>query len=112
MEQKVIVHLTDDEYTTFAKQAEQTGQDLETIVHEVLHLHLTMNIQRAIQANRPRSKQEIAELLFDEGLIEHIPSGRMLSEEEVAERKRLADFFGQVGGQLASEMVIEDRGPY
>ena len=53
--------------------------------------------------------REIQEYLYREGIIEHIPMGEPDIPQEEAERKRLAQLFGQ--GKLASEMVIEGRGP-
>ena len=41
-----------------------------------------------------------------------MPTGHANFEEVESERKRLADLLGQAGGKPASEMVIEDRGPY
>jgi len=58
----------------------------------------------------PLAGQELMEKLYREGVIENIPTREPLTEEEKAERARLAQVFA--GGKPASEIVIEDRGPY
>ncbi len=47
---------------------------------------------------------------YREGKTLNIPTRRRLTQEEQAERERLAKLFA--GGKPISEMVIEDRGPY
>lgn len=59
---------------------------------------------------RPLAGQELMEKLYREGVIENIPTREPLTEEEKAERARLAQIFA--GGKPASEIVIEDRGSY
>jgi len=44
-----------------------------------------------------------------EGELLNLPTRQPWSQEERAERERLAQAFA--GGKSASEMVIEDRGP-
>jgi hypothetical protein len=112
MEPEKIVRLTNNEYAAFTAEAKQTGQELEDLIHEALDEYLAKRIRLSIKASHTPTRREISEILYYGGLTERIPSGRMLSKEEEAERQRLADLFGQAGGKLASEMVIEDRGPY
>jgi len=59
---------------------------------------------------RPLAGRELMEKLYREGVIENIPTREPLTEEEKAERVRLAQIFA--GGKPASEIVIEDRGSY
>lgn len=54
--------------------------------------------------------RELAEKLYREGKLASLATKRSLSREEQAERERLARLFAS--DKLASEMVIEDRGPY
>jgi hypothetical protein len=52
----------------------------------------------------------LMEKQYREGKILNIPVRRPLTRQEQAERERLARLFS--GGKPASEMAIEDRGPY
>ncbi len=54
--------------------------------------------------------REFAEKLYREGKLASLATQRPLTPEEQAERERLAHVFAS--DKLASEMVIEDRGPY
>lgn len=122
MEHQITVQLTEDEYTLLKAKAEMNGQKLEALIHDLLLLgKMEMEARRIPLSQKPNlpdkpgrllSNWEISELFYREGLTERIPSGKPLSAKEAAELKRLADLFGQAGGKPASEMVIEDRGPY
>jgi len=59
---------------------------------------------------RPLVAQDLMEKLYRDGTILNIPTREPLTEEEQEERERLAQKYA--GGKPASEMVIEDRGPY
>ncbi|MGH2509179.1 MAG: hypothetical protein ACRDHZ_17505 [Ktedonobacteraceae bacterium] len=106
MEHEMIVRLTDDEYAALKIEAKQVGTSLELLFHEVLarHIHASKNPQHLW------TTQEFQEHLYEEGLIEHIPTGEPDSEVIKIERKRLGEIFGH--GKPMSEMIIEDRGPY
>lgn len=108
----MTVRLTDDEYQILATEAEQTGLEIEALFHELVDMLRAKRIQLPRRAGRQLSNEELLEYLYEEGVIGSIPTGEPLSEEEEAERKRLAELFGHAGGKPASEMVIEDRGPY
>ena len=112
MKHEVVVHLTDDEYTELTTEAQQNGQELEELIQDLLDEVVVRRRRSSIKFSHPPTKRELSELLYYSGLSESIPSGRSLSAEEETELKRLADLFGQAGGKPASEMVIEDRGPY
>jgi hypothetical protein len=101
----MTVTLTDAEYGALSAEAEKSGKPLESFLHELL----TQHIQSSVSETHRLSSHEIQEYLYREGVIEHIPTGQPDTPQEEAERKRLAQLFGQ--GKLASEMVIEDRGP-
>jgi hypothetical protein len=105
MAYQMTVTLTDAEYAALSAEAAKSRKPLEALLHELL----TQHIQPSDLEMRRLSSREIQEYLYREGIIEHIPTGQPTTTQEEAERKRLAHLFGQ--GKLASEMVIEDRGP-
>lgn len=51
----------------------------------------------------------LQEFLYQEGIVENVPTNEPDTPDEAAERERLASLFSQ--GKSAAEMVIEDRGP-
>jgi len=59
---------------------------------------------------RSMTGRELAEKLYREGKLASLATKRPLTQAEQEERERLARLFA--GGKPASEMVIEDRGPY
>jgi hypothetical protein len=63
-----------------------------------------------MEQSRPLTGREFMEQLYRDGTILNIPTWEPLTEEEEAERARLAQVF--VGGKPLSEIVIEGRGPY
>jgi len=67
-----------------------------------------------IRLSRPErsalTTHQLAEQLYREGKLLNLATRRPLTEEEKAERERLAQLFS--AGKPLSEMVIEDRGPY
>jgi hypothetical protein len=106
MAYQLTVTLTDQEYAALAAEAEKSGKQAEALLHEIL----MQRLQPSLAAKRPLTAHEFEEILYREGLIENIPTRQPLTSEEKAERERLAQVFA--GGKPASEMVIEDRGPY
>lgn len=54
--------------------------------------------------------RELAEKLYREGKLVSLATQRPLTQEEQEERERLARLFAS--DKPASEMVIEDQGPY
>ncbi len=105
MAYQIIITLTDVEYQALSVEAAKDGKSVESLLHEVLVQH----IKPSISVTGPLTNRQIQEYLCREGVIEHIPTNESETQEEEAERECLAHLFGQ--GQLASEMVIEDRGP-
>ncbi len=85
MAYRMTITLTDQEYALLAAEA-------------------------AKKIKHPMTEQEFEEKLYSDGKILNIPMRRPLTPKEQAERERLARVFA--GGKLASEMVMEDRGPY
>ena len=106
MAYQMTITLTDQEYTALAAEAAKSGKQAEALLHEIL----MQRLQSLPQVRRPLTASEFEAKLYREGLIEHIPTRRPLTSEEQAERERLGQVFA--GGKPASEMVIEDRGPY
>ncbi len=105
MAYEMTIKLTDQEYAALAAEAARNGKQPETLLHDMIQ-----SLQPSSQVIRPLTDQEFMEKLYREGKILNIPTRRSLTPEEQAERERLAQVFA--GGKPASEMVIEDRGPY
>lgn len=96
--------LNDQEYAALAAAAAQSGTNPEQLLHEM--------IQRlySAQSKHPLTPYEVVEKQYYEGKISHIPTWHPLTQEERQARERRARAYG--GGKPASDMVIEDRGPY
>jgi len=110
MTHQVNITLTDNEYYALSAEAHKDEEMLE----EFLHHLLTRYLQISPFSKHSLNAHEVSQYLYLSGLAENIPTGAPPeTPEEAAERRHLAELFGQVepGGKLASEMVIEDRGP-
>lgn len=105
MAYQMTITLTDAEYRALSVEAAKNGKPLESLLHEVLVQH----IKPSVPITRLLTSRQIQEYLCREGVIEDIPTNESETKEEEAEREHLAHLFSQ--GKLASEMVIEDRGP-
>ncbi len=105
MAYQMTITLTDAEYRALSIEAAKNGKPLESLLHELLVQHIKPSVLSA----RSLTNRQIQEYLYREGVIEDIPTNESETIEEEAEREHLAHLFGQ--GKLASEMVIEDRGP-
>lgn len=99
MAYEMSVTLTDEEYAQLSSEAARSGKPVESLVHDILaqRLHSAMT-------SRAFTEQQYAE-----GKILTLPRRKPLTADEAAERERRAQLLS--GGTLASEMVIEDRGP-
>jgi hypothetical protein len=102
---QVNIGLTEEEYKALSAEAGSS----EVVLEKHLHKLLTQHLRRSLPEDRPLSEHDIQQYLSRRGIIYRIPTGQPDTPEEEAERKRLADLFGQ--GKPVSEMVIEDRGP-
>lgn len=99
------ITLSDQEYAALADAAAKSGSDPEELLHRII-----LNLQTTSQKKRLLTAKEVAEKQYREGKISHIPTRQPLTPEEREARERRARRFG--GGKPASEMVMEDRGPY
>jgi hypothetical protein len=105
MAYELTIRLSDQEYRLLATEASRSGKPPETLLHEMIQ-----HLQSAPQGKRRTTERELAERLYREGKVLNLPEPQSLTPEERTERERLASKFA--GGKPASEMVIEDRGPY
>jgi hypothetical protein len=99
------ITLNDQEYAALPAAAAKSGTDPEQLLREMIQRLLTSS-----QRKRPLTAQEIVEKQYHEGKISHIPTRQALTQEEREARERRARDYA--GGKPASEMIIEDRGPY
>ena len=99
------INLNDEEYEILATEAAKSGLDPEQFLQKLIY-----KMQPSTQRKRPLTLDELEEQQYREGKISHIPTRQPLTQEELEEREKLAQLFA--GGKPASEMVIEDRGPY
>lgn len=98
----MTVTLTEQEYARLAAAATQVGKSPEILLHEL--------IQQLPSFASLLPSRAFEKVLYEEGLIEHIPARQPETPQERAERERLGKIFA--GGKPMSEMVAEDRGPY
>ena len=105
MAYQMTVTLTDQEYQVLAAEAARRGEPPETLLRDLIQ-----QSQPASAAKRPMTGRELAEKLYREGKLASLATQRPLTQEEQEERERLAQLFAS--DKPASEMVMEDRGPY
>ncbi len=105
MAYQMTVTLSDQEYQVLAAEATKRGEPPETLLRDLIQ-----HLQPASAAKRPMTGRELAEKLYREGKLLNLATQRPLPPEEQAERERLAHLFAS--DKLASDMLIEDRGPY
>ena len=106
MAYQMNVTLSDQEYTALKAEAARKGKPLDAFLHEVLAQHIQPSLEIKTHS---LTRQEVQSYLYQQGVTEYIPTYEVDTQEEEAERKYLAQLFGQ--GKSVSEMVIEDRGP-
>src|SRR5947209_17702175 len=105
MAYQMTVTLTDQEYQVLTAEAARRGEPPETLLRDLIQ-----HLQPAPAAKHPMRGRELAEKLYREGKLASLATLRPLTQEEQQERQRLARLFAS--DKPASEMVIEDRGPY
>ncbi len=99
------INLSDQEYATLAAAAAKSGTQPEKLLHDLIQ-----HLQTSSQTKHPLTAHELVEKQYREGKISHIPSRQPLTHEEREAREQRVQRFA--GGKSASEMLIEDRGPY
>ncbi len=99
------ITLSDQEYAALATAAAKSGTEPEQLLHDMIQ-----RLQTSSQRKHPLTVHEIVEKQYHEGKISHIPTRQPLTQAEREAREQCARRFA--GGKPASEMVIEDRGPY
>jgi hypothetical protein len=99
------INLSEQDYAALAAAAARSGTEPEQFLHDMIQ-----RLQPSSQRKRSLSSREVAERQYQEGKISHIPTRQPLTPEEREVRERRAHRYA--GGKPASEMVIEDRGPY
>ncbi len=99
------ITLSDQEYAALIAAASRSGTEPEQLLHDMIQ-----RLQTSSQRKHAQTTREIGERQYHEGKISHVPTRQPLTPEEREARERRARRFA--GGKPASEMVIEDRGPY
>ena len=99
------ITLSDQEYAVLTEAAAKSGTEPEQLLHDMIQ-----HLQTVSQRNHPLTVRELVAKQYHEGKISHIPTRQPLTQAEREARERRARRFA--GGKPASDMVIEDRGPY
>ena len=102
---QMMVTLTDQEYQKLVNTATRSGTNPEKVLHEMIE-----RLPSPAEEPQALTERQLAEKLYREGKLTTLATPYILTPEEKAERARLAQLFAS--DQLASDMVIEDRGPY
>jgi hypothetical protein len=105
MAYQMTVTLSDQEYQKLVAEAARRGEPPETLLRDLIQ-----NLQSASLEKRPMTGRELAEKLYREGELASLATKQPLTPEDQEERERLIQRLA--GGKPASEMIIEDRGPY
>lgn len=98
------ITLTDDEYEALAAAAAARRQPVEALVREVLAERFP-----ALRGAQPQAGDALIEAMWRAGHLVSAPTRIPDTPEEAAERERLAQ--PAAPGKLASDIIIEDRGP-
>ena len=98
------ITLTDDEYEALAAVAAARGEPVEALVRETLAERFP-----TLRGAQPQLHGGLAEVMWRAGHLSNLASREPDTPEIAAERQRLAKSI--TPGTLASDMVIEDRGP-
>lgn len=109
MAHQMMLTLSDQEYNVLKAKATKSGKQIETMLHEIMVGQLYSSLPSET-VERPLTGREFMEQQYREGKLLNVPTRRRFTQEEQDKRRRLARAFA--GGKSASDMVIEDRGPY
>lgn len=102
---QMTVTFTDDEYMRLMAEATRNDRPVESLAHDLI-------AQTLLQTTTPQAStnnDSFVEQLYHAGKVLNVPDKSPLTVHEQVERERLATLLK--GGQLASDIVIEDRGP-
>jgi len=102
---QMTVSFSDDEYAQLMAEATRHDQPIESLAHDLI----AQRLPQATSVEVPSDHESLAALLYRTGKVLNLPRRAPLSPEELAARESLAARLA--GGALASDMVIEDRGP-
>lgn len=107
--------LTDTSHLIRAASTSQKSNIEVSLESAILNRYVVKSLDEhdrinSITSTRPLTSHEFMKQQYHNGSLLNLPTRQPWSEEEKAERARLAQIFS--GGKPASEMVIEDRGPY
>jgi len=106
MAYQVTVTLTDQEYQKLVTEATRRGEQPESLLHDLIQ-----RLPSSAQETHAMTGHELTEKLYREGKLASLATHRPLSQEEREQREQFVQQLSK-GGKSASEMVIEDRGPY
>ncbi len=105
MSHQIMITLSDDEYAALAETAREKGQSVEEVASTALKQHYPI----INPPPTPMTYKDLLQQMYNDGEIVNLPSGKIDTVEE-AELDQIGRSIGP--GKPASEMVIEDRGPY
>lgn len=109
---RVELDLTDEQYETLMTEMRRSRQEIKAVLEELIDELHVRQIQFTPHPSQPIPAREAFKRLAQKGVFSSVPSGEPFSKEDEIELRRLGDLLGQMGGKPASEMAIEDRGPY
>ncbi len=102
------ITLTPEEYAALSAMAEKQGTTIDALVHEALSERFDVGSNGKGRAEE-KPEHRLLDYMYRHGHLTHLPRRKPLMPEERAERERLARSVGP--GKMASDIVIEDRGP-
>ena len=105
MAHEMTVVLTDKEYQRLAAEATKNGKQPEMLLHDLIQ-----RLPPSPEEKYAMTGRELAEKLYREGKLLTLAHPSALTPDEVVERERLARLFAS--DELASDMIIEERGRY
>lgn len=105
MAHEMTVVLIDKEYQRLAAEAMKSGKQPEMLLHDLIQ-----RLPPSPEEKYAMTGRELAEKLYREGKLLTLAHPSALTSDEVVERERLARLFAS--DELASDMIIEERGRY
>lgn len=102
------ITLTPEEYATLSAIAETQGKTIDALVHEALVERFDLDANGATAAEASPERR-LVEYMYRLGHVANLPRRTPLTPQQRAERERLARSVKP--GKMASDIVIEHRGP-